>query len=96
MTVIGYKNSPHNVHNDAAIGALLSLYVEAIRDVTVTRTSQDERRVRDIEEKIHTAMYDYALARRDPVERCTHPNAYHLHGAHMFCPRCGEFNAMEE
>lgn len=65
MTIIGYKHSPHMAHDDATIRRLLADYVEAIRDVTMTRTGADERRARDIEQQLHTAVYKYAQARRE-------------------------------
>lgn len=51
-----------SAYRNEAVRAALTAYVDAIRDATVTRTGQDERRVRDCEATLHTAVYDYALA----------------------------------
>lgn len=107
---MNYTHAVNGAQKDVAVRAALEEMVEAIRDVTVTRTGEDERRLSAAERKLHTAVHDYALAVPVTLDikvavvapavrlgyvRCEHPNAYALSGSTMYCPSCGVFNAAE-
>lgn len=95
---MNYVHKHDTAYMDADVKRALTAYVGAVRGLSITRDEAGKQQLVAATKTLHAALYNYALLDfpTSVGERCSHPNAYHLHGAHMYCPRCGEFNAMEE